>query len=61
MATGYVELKASGRRVYANLRFWCDGRTTEVYIGAASGDTREERLKRAWAIAHSNRLLDRSS
>jgi DNA mismatch endonuclease (patch repair protein) len=48
-ATASIELKSlGGRRVYAYLRYFVDGRTQCDYIGEALGRTRFQRLQNAW-------------
>lgn len=56
-ATGSVELKSLGRRVYAYLRYQRDGRTVSVYIGEAPGSSRDERLRTAWRMVQARDLI----
>ncbi len=52
VALASIELKfLGGRRIYAYLRYMRGGRTVSRYVGDAAGDTRRERLSRAWARA----------
>jgi hypothetical protein len=54
VATASVVLKCRGprRRLYAYLRYHCDGRNPEVYLGEVHFDTRAKNLREAWALAH---------
>jgi DNA mismatch endonuclease (patch repair protein) len=53
-----IDLKhLGGRRIYAYLRYTEDGRSVARYVGEAPGETREERLAAAWAIARRDGLL----
>ncbi|APU16976.1 hypothetical protein UA75_25390 [Actinoalloteichus sp. GBA129-24] len=54
---GSIELKQSGRRVYAYLRFYTEGRTHCRYVGRVDGETRQENLAAAWHIVMRKSLL----
>lgn len=54
-----IELKRQSkrRRIYANLRFSCDGRTTVRYVGEVTCDTREANLRQAWEIVREKEII----
>jgi DNA mismatch endonuclease (patch repair protein) len=56
-ATAYVALKRGNRRVYATLRYWHNGGTTDKYLCEAPGATRAERLRHAWNFAREHGLV----
>lgn len=55
-----IELKRQPkrRRIYANLRYSCDGRTTVKYVGEVTRGTREENLRQAWEIVRAREIID---
>ena len=55
-----IELKrqAKRRRIYANLRYSCDGKTKVKYVGEVTRATREENLREAWEIVHQKEIID---
>lgn len=58
-ATASVELKLlpKSRRIYAYLRYGRAGKTENVYIGQVDGESRAQRLRKAWDEVHARGLL----
>lgn len=54
-----IELKRhpKGRRIYANLRYSCDGKTRAKYVGEVTYETREENLRQAWQMVHTKKII----
>lgn len=59
LATTSVELKQphDGRAVWAYLRWFANGKTTNRYIGRVRGSTREELLQDGFRLAREKGLL----
>ena len=55
-----IELKQQPRRrrIYANLRYSCDGKTTVKYVGEVTRDTREDNLQQAWEIVRARDIIN---
>ena len=58
-ATASVELKRipTGRRIYAYLRFFEDGKTVNRYLGDATSATRQQALRLGWSLAKEKRFV----